>query len=78
VVAREDEMSEHRRLYWNQREVRGEIQQSRTHLFPMDRQTALCGLPLPIGDQGYDVMWDDTENPEHLCRRCMARMRKAG
>ncbi len=63
-------MADWRRLYWNQREVRGVVQQSRTHLFPPDRQTALCGRGLPRPGQAVDVMWDDTGNPAHLCAVC--------
>jgi len=52
------------------------MEQTRTHVFPMDRQTALCGRSLPRSDHGYDVMLDDTGNEEHLCAICRVIMGK--
>jgi hypothetical protein len=63
-------MSELRRLYWWRRYVNDGPEMSRTHLFPMDRHIALCGVSLNGSGWPMEVCWDDSGNPEHLCKRC--------
>ena len=63
-------MSEYRLLYWVKRGLaNGQADLSQTHLFHQDRQLALCGRTLPRGDQ--DVMWDDSDGEDQLCKRCL-------
>ena len=68
-------MSEYQRLYWKIRETDDRVTLSRTHLFTEDTRFALCGRAVPRSAI-VSVMWDDTENNDHLCQRCLMSARK--
>jgi hypothetical protein len=64
-------VSEYRRLYWHIRDVGDAAVLSRTHLFPEDRQTALCGRKWPR-DKESTVQWDEIiADHAEVCRECV-------